>query len=116
MTGCFDTDLNGDLRGVEEMFVPLEFDVQPTFARDYPEGRARTARGRWKVEREKAYRKGREKVKETVEGWRATFDGGKDGKYFRVGTLKREVGWEGEKKLLCEQAAKGRPKTSKDVV
>ena len=24
VTGCFDTDLNGDLRGVEEMFMPVE--------------------------------------------------------------------------------------------
>ena len=24
VTGCFDTDLNGDLRGVEQMFMPVD--------------------------------------------------------------------------------------------
>ena len=115
MTGCFKEDLNGDLRGVEEMFVPLELEEQPQ-TRNMPEGRARTARGRWKVDREKAYRKGREKVKEMVEQWRQTFDGGKQGKYFWVGTVRREEGWEGPRKLLCEKAAMSRPKTKAEVI
>ncbi|MCJ1439181.1 hypothetical protein MMC27_008572 [Xylographa pallens] len=115
VTGCFEEDLNGDLRGVEEMFVPLELEDQPQ-TRNMPEGRARTSRGRWKVDREKAYRKGREKVKDMVEQWRQTFDGGKEGKYFWVGTVKREAGWEGPKKLLCEKAAMNRPKTKAEAV
>lgn len=116
ITGCFDEDLNGDLRGVEEMFVPTELDKPPTFPKAYPAGRAKSAKGKWKVDREKAYRKGRDKVKDMVESWRQTFEGEKGGKYFWVGTVKRNEGWEGKKKVLCEKAAKGRPKTRVEVI
>ena len=105
MTGCFGEDLTGDLRGVEEMFVPVGEDE----ARGGEEG---------KVRREREWRVARGRVRETVEGWRKLFDGGKGGAYFRVGRLVREEGWEerlGPVRELCEKARKGRVKRGKGL-
>ncbi|MCJ1226857.1 hypothetical protein MMC12_003512 [Toensbergia leucococca] len=104
VTGCFEEDLTPDLRGVEEMFVP----VGP----DEVEGESGAER---KIRRERERRVARGKVKETVGGWERMFDGGKGGKYFWVGRVRREVGWEGrlERRELCEKARKGRPKRGK---
>ena len=68
-----------------------------------------------KIRRERERRVARGKVKETVGGWERMFDGGKGGKYFWVGRVRREVGWEGklERRELCEKARKGRPKRGK---
>lgn len=98
MTGCFDTDLTGDVRGVEEMFVPLD-----------EEGEVVSARER-KVRREREMRVARGKVREAVKGWERMFDGGKGGKYFWVGrVVGGEKEWEGtERRELCESAQKGR--------
>ena len=115
MTGCFEEDLTGDLRGAEEMFVPVELDEEPKMGNGLTAEENRKRRRDWKVRRERAYRDGRARVKETVERWRKTFDGGKGGKYFRVGQLRREDRWQGEKKMLCEKAIKARPKHMEDL-
>lgn len=112
MTGCFDTDLNGDLRGVEEMFMPVEEEVGGESTKE--ERRER------KLLREREKRVARKKVEETVRGWEKMFDGGKDGKYFRVGKVNRGPGsgWEGwgEVKELCQKAREGRPRRTAEGV
>ncbi|CAD6586958.1 MAG: hypothetical protein ASARMPRED_002894 [Alectoria sarmentosa] len=112
VTGCFDTDLNGDLRGVEEMFMPVDEEVGGELTRE--------ERREKKLHRERDKRVARKKVEETVRGWERMFDGGKDGKYFKVGKVNRRPGsgWEGwgEVKELCAKAREGRPRrTAEDV-
>ena len=73
-----------------------------------------------KLRREREVRVARKKVRETVDGWRRMFDGGKGGKYFRVGRVERGEGsgWKGwgKRTELCESARKGRPrKTAAEV-
>lgn len=112
VTGCFDTDLNGDLRGLEEMFMPVEEEGGVGFTKE--ERRER------KLRRERERRVARRKVEETVKGWEKMFDGGKDGKYFRVGAVNRGPGsgWEGwgEVKELCQKAREGRPRRTAEEV
>ena len=118
VTGCFDTDLNGDLRGVEEMFIPI--DAAPNTEKAEAK-LSREERRERKLRRERERRVARKKVEQTVEGWRALFAGGKDGRYFWRGTVDRGEGsgWEGwgEVKELCEGAKQGREKrTAEEVV
>ncbi|KAL9069178.1 MAG: hypothetical protein Q9161_005701 [Pseudevernia consocians] len=112
VTGCFDTDLNGDLRGVEEMFMTVEEEAGGELTRE--ERRER------KLRRERAKRTARKKVEEAVRGWERMFDGGKDGKYFRVGKVDRGLGsgWEGwgEVKELCQKAREERPRRTGEEV
>lgn len=94
VTGCFEEDLVGDLRGVEEMFLEV--------------GGVEGEEGR-----ESEWRVARQMVVDTVEGWERLFDGGKGGAYFRVGKVVREEGWEerlGPVRELCEKARRGRVK------
>jgi predicted heme/steroid binding protein len=101
VTGCFEEDLVGDLRGVEEMFIPVDDEEEVNMENK----EARRAR---KLRREREVREARRKVFDTVEGWRKMFDGGKGGKYFWVGKV---VGQEwGEKRKLCQKAMNERPK------
>ena len=96
MTGCFKEDLTGDLRGVEEMFVPVE---------DHDEGGEVGDDVRVR-EMEEA----RGKVREIVAKWVRFYEGSE--KYFAVG---RVVGADEEKgpvRPLCEAARKQRPKRS----
>lgn len=110
VTGCFDTDLNGDLRGVEEMFISSDLTDGSV-----DEGLlGRKERRERKVRREREGRVARRKVGETVGGWEGLFDGGKGGMYFKVGRVERGVGsgwggW-GEVKELCQKARDGRPR------
>ena len=70
----------------------------------------------WKMERERAWRVARGRVRDGVEGWRRLFDGGKDGRYFAVGRVRGREGrkggwdWEGERVELCGKAREQRPK------
>ncbi|KAL9596092.1 MAG: hypothetical protein Q9219_006040 [cf. Caloplaca sp. 3 TL-2023] len=101
VTGCFDTDLTGDLRGVEEMFIPVDDDEDEIVSLKEK-----------KLRREREGRIARKKVGEAVRGWERLFDGGKGGKYFWVGRVERGgVGW-GERRELCEKAREGRPRRS----
>lgn len=115
MTGCFEEDLTGDLRGVEEMFVPVdeveEGEGGATMKETREEKRER------KLRREREWRVARGQVRDAVRGWESMFDGGKGGKYFRVGRIKREEGWEekeGPVRVLCQKAREQRPKRAKE--
>ena len=103
VTGCFEEDLNGDLRGVERMFVAVD--------EEGGDGGGGKGGREVKLRRERETRVARKQVRETVEGWRRLFDGGKGGRYFRVGRVVYPEGWSwGEEKKLCEKAERGRPK------
>ena len=102
MTGCFEEDLVGDLRGVEEMYIPVDEEEKSNNQASKEKRRER------KLRRERETREARRKVFETVEGWRKLFDGGKGGKYFKVGKV---IGQEwGQKRKLCQKAMEQRPK------
>ena len=115
VTGCFEEEeqLSGDLRGVEEMFLPVEEGGEE-------DGDGGVGRER-KLRREREGRVARKKVEEVVEGWRGLFDGGKGGRYFWRGRVQRGEGsgwggW-GEVKGLCEEAMRGRGRRgAEDVV
>ena len=104
VTGCFEEDLVGDLRGVEEMFLPVGEEAG---------GIGGMASAEEEERREREWRVARQAVLDTVKGWEKLFDGGKGGAYFRVGRVVREEGWEerlGPVRELCEKARKGRVK------
>lgn len=108
MTGCFEGDLVGDLRGVEEVFMSVGGEDGEGLGEEGNGGKE--GKREEKMERERA----RRKVREVVRGWEGLFDGGRGGKYFRVGRVDRGVGsgWEGwgERRELCEKAKEGRPR------
>lgn len=108
VTGCFKEDLTSDLRGVEEMYIPVEDNTE-----DQEE--IKMTSGQKKIRREKERREARESVKRQVAHWENFF--GNHRKYFEVGKI---VGGsevkeaDGSKKIeLCESARKNRPKRSK---
>ena len=102
VTGCFEEDLVGDLRGVEEMYIPVDEEEKSGREESKEERRER------KLRKERETREARRKVFEVVDGWRKLFDGGKGGKYFKVG---RVIGQEwGERRKLCQKAMDERPK------
>ena len=98
ITGCFAEDLTSDIRGVEEMFVPLDEEEEVVSSKVR------------KVRRERDLRVARRKVEEAVEGWRRLFDGGKGGRYFWVGRVVGREEGVGEVRALCRAAREGRPK------
>lgn len=110
VTGCFADDLTGDVRGLEEMYVPLDLDEPPGPEPGLDEAARRRRRGEWKMRRDRAWRDGRARVRDVIAGWEATYNGGKGGRYFRVGTVVGAV-YEGEKLKLCRKALESRPKT-----
>lgn len=115
MTGCFEEDLTGDLRGVEEMFVPVNEVEEGEGGRVKEE--TREEKRERKLRRERDWRVARGQVSDAVRGWESMFDGGKGGKYFRVGRIKREKGWEekeGPVRVLCQKAREQRPKRAKE--
>lgn len=127
VTGCFDTDLNGDLRGVEEMFVPVGDGGAGDEVVGQGEGEGESGKSQGpdrkrerKLRREREWRQARKQVRDVVEGWRSMFDGGKGGKYFKRGEVNRSggSGWQGwgEVKHLCEKAKQGRPGRTADQV
>lgn len=99
VTGCFREDLTGDMRGVEEMFLPVE--DGDAFEEVKEE------------EREREVAEAKEKVDKAVAGWKAFYDG--SDKYFAVGRIVREDDGDemGPVRPLCEAARKQRPKRSK---
>lgn len=102
VTGCFDTDLTPDLRGVEEMFLPLDAAVGAG-----AEGLSRAdveARGK------REYEAARKKVTDTIEGWASMFRGEGGKPYLKVGEVVREPGWLEKLPVpeLCDRAQKMR--------
>ncbi|OAA57574.1 membrane-associated progesterone receptor [Niveomyces insectorum RCEF 264] len=96
VTGCFAEDRTGDMRGVEDMYLPLD---DPDIDRQWsPEELARKK----EEERAEAHQRMHDALKHWVEFFR------KSEKYPYVGQLVREPGWEGERKPLCKIAQDGR--------
>lgn len=99
VTNCFDTDITADMRGVEAMFLP----------RDDPEVDALYTRGELKALREQERRVAFKEVDKALRHWTEFFE--RSGKYSKVGTVRREKGWEtrGPVPTLCA-GAEGRRK------
>lgn len=116
VTGCFAEDLTADLRGVEEMFIP----VDPEDAAEGMDGdelkrkggKAGPKKAELKVRREREVREAKKKVADTLEGWAKMFRGEKGKAYFWVGEVVREPGWLDKipPRPLCDRAKKSRPK------
>jgi predicted heme/steroid binding protein len=106
ITGCFETDLTPDLRGVEDMYIPVDDQDQA----------AALSKGQLKVRRERDLRVARKHVNDGIEGWAKVFRGETGRPYFWVGTIKREEGWLEKlpRRELCTLAAQGRPKRSEE--
>jgi predicted heme/steroid binding protein len=104
VTGCFSEDLTYDLRGVEEMFMPV----------DTPGDDVGMTKGEIKKRRERERREARRQVRGAIEHWEGFF--GRSGKYFFVGRVVGREGWEGrvKKKELCEKARELRPKRKRE--
>ena len=121
VTGCFESDLTPDLRGVEEMFIPLEVESShherevKQEERQHPTEAEREARRETKLRREKEGRAAKKKVQAVVDGWAKTFRGETGKPYYWIGTIDRENGWLENlpRRELCEAAKKSRPKSSK---
>ena len=103
MTGCFQEDLNPDMAGVEEMFIPVE-DVDPE-----EEG---LSSGERKTRRVKELKDAKAQVRAKVEHWENFFRNHQ--KYFEVGKIVGVMPKNPDepKRELCEHAKKARPKRS----
>ncbi|KAG4034508.1 hypothetical protein MFRU_003g04680 [Monilinia fructicola] len=104
VTNCFEEDRTPDLRGVEEMFLPLDDEVVDK------EIVQKIGSGGFKKLKERERREAKKSVDGALGHWIGFFENG--GKYPKIGQVKREKGWEskGEKPALCEKAQKGRKK------
>ncbi|CAJ2511783.1 Uu.00g074080.m01.CDS01 [Anthostomella pinea] len=98
VTGCFAEDRTADMRGVEDMYLPLD---------DAEVDKHWTAADMAAL-REKELAEARRRVHEGLLHWVKFFEN--NAKYPRVGYVKREEGWlEREpRRELCKTAAKGR--------
>ena len=105
VTGCFAQDTSGDLRGVEEMFIPID---DPDDQREIMMSNAEK-----KVRREKDKREARKRVKQEVEKWEKFYVNSK--KYFKVGKVVGQQELSGEPPELCAEAKKARPKRAMKV-
>lgn len=122
ITGCFAEDLTPDLRGVEEMYVPIDASDTPSAENPVPTydplapaghhtpdsapkpaekskssdnvgAKKPLTRTELKIRREQEYRQARKKVRAALEGWHVLFRGDKGKPYFKVGEVVREEGW-----------------------
>lgn len=126
VTGCFQEDLTPDLRGVEEMYVPVDPDTDPSAAPSAEVetgdelkragGRSGVKKADLKIQRERDLRQAKKQVKATIEHWQALFSGEKGKPYFKVGEIVREDGWLEKlpRRDLCEAAKSQRPKRKAD--
>ncbi|KEF53199.1 uncharacterized protein A1O9_10647 [Exophiala aquamarina CBS 119918] len=96
VTGCFLEDRTGDMRGAEEIYIPV----------DDPDEDITSAQKKIRAERDR--RKAKEKVQQEVQKWESFYKTSK--KYFQVGELVGVPEYTGEPPKLCEPAQKGRPK------
>ncbi|KAK8234964.1 hypothetical protein IWZ00DRAFT_447197 [Phyllosticta capitalensis] len=112
VTGCFDTDLSPDLRGVEEMYMPVdeeEGSTTSTTASTTPTPSLTPAQR--KIQRQADLRQARKRVAEAVNGWARVFSGETGKEYVAVGRVVRPEGWLDDVPVpeLCEKARKQRP-------
>ncbi|CAD6503758.1 BgTH12-05503 [Blumeria graminis f. sp. triticale] len=101
VSNCFDVDLTPDMRGLEEIFLPLN---DPTIDSLYSSGDLKNLRQK---ERREAF----QKVDQSLRKWVEFFANHK--KYVKIGLVKRDDGWEfqGPPPPLCESAmAKRKPR------
>ncbi|KAI9838084.1 MAG: hypothetical protein M1819_006239 [Sarea resinae] len=98
VTGCFREDITADVRGVEDMFLPLYVDDD---GKPVPDDEI--------VFSEKALQDAHAKVHKAIAGWQRFFENSP--KYFRVGWLVLEDGWLEKlpRRPLCEAAQRDRP-------
>ena len=101
ITGCFAEDLTPDLRGVEDMYIPVDSPSDATLSKK-----------ELKIRREQEVRQGKKRVKEGIEHWASVFSGETGRPYFMIGKIKREENWLDKipKRPLCQAAEEGRPK------
>jgi predicted heme/steroid binding protein len=100
VTGCFLEDRTSDLRGAEEIYLPIE-DLE----------HEDISSGDRKKRAEREQRDAKKKVVAEVQNWENFYRGSK--KYFEVGKIVGSDALNGPAPTLCEQAQKGRPKRSK---
>jgi len=106
VTGCFDTDVTGDMRGVEKMFLPLDDAETDALVEKAVGGQAAM-----KELREQEAIHAKKEVHKSLDHWVKFFAG--SGKYPEVGKMKRGKNWEktlGEERELCQKAEAGRKK------
>ncbi|KAI1083774.1 hypothetical protein F5B20DRAFT_349685 [Whalleya microplaca] len=98
VTGCFAEDRTADMRGVEEMYLPL----------DDPEVDKHFTTAELAALREKELAEARRRVHEGLLHWVNFFKNSP--KYPKVGYVKREKDWldKEPRRKLCDVAAKGR--------
>lgn len=100
VTGCFLEDRTSDLRGAEEVYLPVE---------DQPDEEISSGERKTRAERER--RLAKKKVVDEVDKWVQFYS--KSKKYFKVGEVVGVSEPTGPAPTLCAQAEKGRPKRSK---
>lgn len=100
VTGCFAEDRTADLRGVEEMHIPV----------DDPEVDKHFSTAELAELKEQELAAAREKVHDQLSHWVNFF--ARNVKYPKIGTVKQEKDWleKEPRRKLCDQAQKGRPK------
>ncbi|KAK2597978.1 hypothetical protein QQS21_005894 [Conoideocrella luteorostrata] len=100
VTGCFAEDRTADLRGVEEMFLPIED----------PEVDKYWTTAEMEKLRAEELANAKERAHAALKHWVDFFANSK--KYTKVGYMKREEGWLEKlpRRELCAQAQKGRSK------
>ncbi|EXJ90117.1 hypothetical protein A1O3_03186 [Capronia epimyces CBS 606.96] len=96
VTGCFLEDRTGDLRGAEEIYIPI----------DDPEEEIASGARKTRAERER--RAAKKRVLQEVRKWEEFYRHHK--KYFEVGNLVNVSEYLDKPPVLCEAAQKGRPK------
>jgi hypothetical protein len=114
LTGCFAEDTVPDLRGVEQMFIPIDPELKEgATPADIEKAKARKplSAGERKNRHAQELRNARRQMVAGLENWHAMFRGDKGKAYRKVGTVKREEGWleRMPKKTLCASAEKARP-------
>jgi predicted heme/steroid binding protein len=114
LTGCFAEDAVPDLRGVEQMFIPIEPELKEgASAEDVEKAKTRKplSPGERKNRHAQDLRIARRQMQMGLENWHALFRGDKGKPYRKVGTVNRPKGMVDlmPKRKLCEQAEKARP-------
>lgn len=114
LTGCFAEDSVPDLRGVEEMYIPIDpeekEDATPEVIEKAKHRKPLTSAQR-KNRHAQELRQARKQMKDGLENWHMLFRGDKGKPYFKAGEVKRPEGWleKMPKRTLCASAKKGRP-------
>ena len=126
MTGCFREDQTDDLRGAEDIYMPVDLDEAPKEEPGMSDEEKKEVRKVWKNRKAKARKIALEKVQTGIEGWKKSFEGSQDKysggktKYFRVGSVKLtdeelKAREKRAKPVLCERAVKMRPQYAAEL-